>query len=65
MTAQVLSDGSDGVDGSPRLAAQGEDARSGGQQAGAVQLIERGKQLAQRQVTEAAEQRQGAGLDRM
>jgi len=46
------------------LASQSEQARFGWQQTGAIELIERGKQLAQGQITEGAEQRQGAGFDR-
>jgi hypothetical protein len=46
------------------LASQREQARFGWQQTGAIELIERGKQLAQGQITEGAEQRQGAGFDR-
>ncbi|MCY1357776.1 hypothetical protein D9M69_442800 [compost metagenome] len=65
VVAQVLADHRDMAGRLAAFAAQGEDACIGGQQAGTVQLIERGKQLAQRQVTKAAKQGQGAGFDRL
>ncbi len=46
------------------LTRQRKQARFGWQQTGAIELIERGEQLAQGQITEGAEQRQGAGFDR-
>ncbi|MNC58619.1 hypothetical protein D3C75_1083580 [compost metagenome] len=63
MTTQILGDGRQVRGAIAVLAGQGQDAGLGRQQAGAVQLVERREQLAQRQVAEAPEQGQGAGFD--
>jgi len=64
MAAQVLGDRRQVHGGVAALASQRQHAGIVGQQAGTVELIERRKQLAQGQITEGAEQRQGAGFDR-
>ncbi|MCY1511548.1 hypothetical protein D9M68_459760 [compost metagenome] len=65
MAAQVLANGRQVDSGIAAIASQGEDSRLGRQQAGAVQLIERREQLAQRQVAKGPEQGQGTGFDEL
>ena len=64
MATQVLGDQRQMRSRLAAVAGEAENAGIRRQQAGTVELIERGKQLAQGQVTEGAEQRQGAGFDR-
>ncbi|MNJ73858.1 hypothetical protein D3C77_707090 [compost metagenome] len=64
MPAQVLGNQSQVRSRFAAVTGQTEDAGVRRQQAGTIELIKRGKQLAQGQVTEGAEQRQGAGFDR-
>ena len=64
VAAQVLADLRQALGRRAILPGQGEDARIGRQQPGAIQVIEGRKQLAQRQVTQGAEESDSARFNR-
>ncbi len=62
MQAQRLLDGAQVAVRGPGLAGQRQDARAIVQQTGTIELVKRGKQLAQGEITQGTEQGEGTGF---